>query len=290
MTDTDPPSPQNTIAFQGVPGAYSHLACREAYPGMTPLPCPTFEAAFEAVENGRAVLAMIPIENSVAGRVAEIHMILPHTALIIRGEHFHRVNHQLLGVKGATVEGLREVHSHVQALSQCHKFLRRHDLGARAHADTAGAAAEIAERGDPAIGAIASALSAEIYGLDILASDIEDADHNTTRFLILGTEAVEIPPGTEHVLTSFVFRVRNVPAALYKAMGGFATNGVNMTKLESYMLDGGFTSTMFYADIEGDPRARNVQLALEELNFYSAEVKVLGTYPANPFRYQGRGR
>lgn len=273
------------IAFQGVPGAYSHLACAEAFPAMTPLPCQSFEAAFAAVEDGRAKLAMIPIENSVAGRVAEIHMILPHTGLTIRGEHFQRVNHQLLGVKGARLGHLRQVHSHLQALSQCRRFLLKNDLEARVHADTAGAAADIAEKGDRTQGAIASSLAAEIYGLDILKSDIEDADHNTTRFLVLGREPARVPIDAPHVVTSFVFRVRNVPAALYKALGGFATNGVNMTKIESYMLDGKFSSTMFYADIDAHIDARRTQLALEELRFFSAEVKVLGCYPAHPFRH-----
>lgn len=276
------------IAFQGVLGAYSHLACREAVPDMAPMPCETFEAVFAAVESGAARLAMIPIENSVAGRVAEIHMILPHTGLRIRGEHFQRVNHQLLGVKGATIDGLKVVHSHVHALSQCRNFLRAHNLEARVHADTAGAAAEVAERGDPREGAIASVLAAEIYGLQILRNDIEDAAHNTTRFLIFGTEPADTTSASGPVITSFVFRVRNVPAALYKALGGFATNGVNMTKLESYMLDGVFASTMFYADIEGHMDDLPVVRAMEELRFFSREVKVLGSYPAHPFRYGGK--
>ena len=283
MTD-----PAKTIAFQGQPGAYSHLACREAYPDLTPLARETFEDTFEAVSGGRAALAMIPIENSVAGRVADIHHLLPASDLHIVAEHFQRVNHQLLGPRGATLPGLKVVRSHVHALSQCRRLIRELGLKAVVHADTAGAAAEVAARGDPTVAAIASRLAAETYDLDILRGDVEDAAHNTTRFLVMAREPAAPPADDGPVMTSFVFRVRNVPAALYKALGGFATNGVNMVKLESYMLDGSFTATQFYADIEGHPEQRLVRLALEELAFFTREIKILGVYPANPFRYRGR--
>jgi len=276
-------SPADIIAFQGEPGAYSHLSCRNARPHMTPLPCATFEDAYQAVTEGRAALAMIPIENSLAGRVADNHHLLPDSGLHIVGEHFQRVNHKLLGIKGAAIGDLREVHSHVQALGQCRERLRGLGLKPVANADTAGAAKMIAERGDRHLGALASSLAAEIYGLDILLEEAEDAGHNTTRFVMLSREPAVPAPGTP-TMTSFVFQVRNVPAALYKSLGGFATNGVNMTKLESYQLEGSFKATMFYADIEGHPADRAVQLAMEELRFFSSTVKVLGAYPKNSFR------
>ncbi|MCW2238076.1 prephenate dehydratase [Azospirillum canadense] len=276
----------NVIAFQGFPGAYSDLSCRTVFPTMTTLPCATFEDAFAAVREGRAELAMIPVENSVAGRVADNHHLLPEGGLHIIGEHFQRVNHQLLAPKGATLAGLKTVRSHIQALSQCRKMTRELGLQAISHADTAGAAAEIAKLNDPQHAAIASSLAAEIYGLDILKGSIEDAEHNTTRFLILAREPKLPPVGQGKTITTFVFRVRSVPAALYKAMGGFATNGINMTKLESYMVGGRFTQTQFYADVEGHPDEKSLRLALEELDFFAREVKILGVYPANPFRYQ----
>jgi len=268
------------IAYQGEPGANSHIACRSAYPDLTPMPFATFEGALSAVETGDAGLAMIPIENSVAGRVADIHHLLPDADLYIVGEHFERVRHQLLGLKGTGVGDLKRVLSHTQALGQCRAAIR--DLGLKAipEADTAGSARIIAESGDKSAAAIASELAAEIYGLDILKSDIEDESHNTTRFLILAAEADDAEPGDGDIMTTFIFKVRNVPAALYKAMGGFATNGVNMTKLESYQPGGSFRATMFYADIEGHPEATNVRLALEELSFFSSEVRILGTYKA----------
>jgi prephenate dehydratase len=283
MADPDGADPAPSIAFQGEPGAYSHLSCRDARPDMTPLPCATFEDAYQAVADGRAALAMIPIENSLAGRVADNHHLLPDSGLHIVGEHFHRVNHKLLGLPGARLADLREVHSHVQALGQCRGLLRRLGLKAVAHADTAGAARMVAERGDPRIGALASSLAAEIYGLDVLIDEAEDAGHNTTRFVLLAREPAVPPPGTPTMM-SFVFQVRNVPAALYKSLGGFATNGVNMTKLESYQLEGSFKATMFYADIEGHPEDRAVRLAMEELAFFSTSVKLLGAYPKSPFR------
>jgi len=227
---------------------------------------------------------MIPIENSSAGRVADIHHLLPHSGLHIVGEHFQKVEHQLLVVRGAGFEELEEVHSHVQALSQCRDFLREHGLKPVMHADTAGAAREVAERGDARHGAIASALAAEIYGLETLIANVHDQPHNTTRFVIMAREPIEVSPDEGPVITSLVFRVRSVPAALYKAMGGFATNGVNITKLESYMIDDRFTVAQFYADIEGHPEHRLVRLALEELGFFSREVRILGVYPAAPFR------
>jgi prephenate dehydratase len=275
---------ENTIAFQGLPGAYSDLACRAAFPAMTTLPCETFEDAFAAVRTGTARLAMIPIENSLAGRVADIHHLMPESGLHIVGEHFQRVNHQLLAPKGASLAGLKTVASHVQALSQCRKVIRDLGLTPIVSADTAGSAAEVAKRGDLSAAAIASSLAAEIHGLEILKADIEDAEHNTTRMVVLSREPIDPDPAQGTVITSFVFRVRSVPAALYKALGGFATNGVNITKLESYMIDGNFTVAQFYADILGHPDQRAVRLALEELSFFSREVRILGVYPASNFR------
>jgi prephenate dehydratase len=277
------PSPQHLIAFQGEPGAYSDLACRQVFPRRTSLPCETFEDAIAAVRRGRATLAMLPIENSVAGRVADIHHLLPDSQLHIIGEHYQRVNHHLLAVKGAKLSDLKIVRSHVHALSQCRKLIRALGLKAEIAADTAGSAAEVARRGDKSVAAIASALAGKVYGLASIKENIEDAGHNTTRFLIMA----KTPKPARNdglVVTTFVFRVRNVPAALYKAMGGFATNGVNMTKLESYMVGGSFTATQFYADVEAHPRERRLALALDELRFFSEEVKVLGVYPGHPFR------
>ena len=272
------------IVYQGEPGANSHLACREAFPGMEAVPCPTFEDALQAVKAGEARLAMIPIENSVAGRVADIHHLLPEADLYIVGEHFLRVRHQLMAAPGATLNTIKRVLSHTQALGQCRRKLIELGLKPVPEADTAGSARMVSEAKDPALAAIASALAAEIYGLDILAGDVEDEVHNTTRFVVLAAEPDDAEPGEGPVITTFIFRVRNVPAALYKALGGFATNGVNMTKLESYQLEGTFNATMFYADIESHPSERMVQLALEELSFFSSEKKVLGTYPASPYR------
>jgi prephenate dehydratase len=264
-------------------GAYSDLACRRVFPDMTTLPCGQFEDAFAAVRDGRARLAMIPIENSVAGRVADIHHLMPDSGLHIIGEHFERVNHHLLALPGARLADLRAVRSHVQALSQCRKLIRSLGLEPVVAADTAGSAAEIAARGDPSVAAIASELAGKIYGLVSLKENIEDAEHNTTRFLIMSGEAVR-PSRDTPAVTTFFFRVRNVPAALYKALGGFATNGINMTKLESYMVGGAFTATQFYADVEAHPDDRPLALALEELAFFSRELKILGVYPAHPSR------
>jgi len=273
-----------TIAFQGAPGAYSDLACRNAKPGMTTLPSATFEEAFAAVREGRAELAMIPIDNTVAGRVADIHHLLPESGLHIVGEHFQPVVHHLLAPRGATIQGLKTVHSHVHALPQCRKLIAELGLKAIVHADTAGAAADVAARQDPSEAAIASELAGQIYGLTSLRANVADLANNTTRFIIMRREPVDPDPVEGPVITSFVFRVRSVPAALYKALGGFATNGINITKLESYMVDGAFTVAQFYAEIDGHPERRPERLALEELSFFSREVRILGVYPAHPFR------
>src|SRR5579875_1437147 len=280
--------PEHTIAFQGAFGAYSDLACRNAFPEMTTLPCPRFDDAFAAVREGRARLAMIPIENSLAGRVADIHHLMPNSELHIIAEHFERVKHHLLGVRGTTIDRIRTVKSHIHALSQCRTLIRELGLEPVVAADTAGAAAEVAARGDPTVAAIASELAGRIYGLISLKENIEDAEHNTTRFLIMAREPRWPPPGTPSV-TTFLFHVRNVPAALYKALGGFATNGINMTKLESYMVGGAFAATQFYADVEAHPEERRLQLALEELRFFSQKVRILGVYPAHPLRLAANG-
>jgi prephenate dehydratase len=273
-----------TISYQGEPGANSHLACLDYRPDWEAMPCATFEEALAAVRKGDADLAMIPVENSVAGRVADVHHLLPDSGLHIVGERFEPISHQLLGLKGATLEGLKTVHSHTMALGQCRKKIKELGLFAHAEADTAGSARMVKEAGDKSMSAISSHLAAEVYGLEILATDIEDADHNTTRFFILSANPQQANLNDGAIVTTFVFRVRNVPAALYKTMGGFATNGVNMTKLESYQLGGSFNATMFYADIEGHPDERPVRLAMEELDFFSTEVRILGVYKAAEFR------
>jgi prephenate dehydratase len=272
------------ISFQGEPGANSHIAAHEAFPELEPLPCASFEDAFAAVSEGQARYAMIPVENSVAGRVADVHHLIPDSGLYIIGERFVPIRHQLLGLKDATLDGLAQVRSHPQALGQCRRQLRELGVAAVKTADTAGAAREIAELGDPKVGALASSLAAEIYGLQVLKADIADAAHNTTRFLVFSREERRAPKGDGPCMTSFVFRVRNVPAALYKALGGFATNGVNMTKIESYIEGGAFSAAMFFCDVEGHPEQAGVRLALEELAFFSTSFKVLGVYPADPFR------
>jgi len=274
------------IAFQGEPGANSHIACHDVYPDHEAMACPTFEDAFQAVNTGTASLGMIPIENSVAGRVADIHHLLPESGLHIIGEYFLPVHYCLVAPKGATLETIKKVRSHPQALGQCRKRLRSHGFEAEIGADTAGSAHQVAKMNDPAYAALAPRLAAEVYGLEILGENWEDEEHNTTRFVVLSNEKAWVARGLGPVVTTFVFRVRNVPAALYKAMGGFATNGVNMTKLESYQLDGEFFATQFYADIEGHPDDRNVALALEELAFFSREFRILGVYRASPFREQ----
>ena len=272
------------VAYQGEPGANSHIACHDVFPDDEALPCATFEDAFAAVTDGSADLGMIPIENSVAGRVADIHHLLPTSGLHIIGEYFLPVHHQLVAPKGATLATVKSVQSHVQALGQTRRTLRKLGLQAIVGADTAGSARQVAEWNDPTRGAIASRLAAEIYGLDILMEDCEDEAHNTTRFIILSKTPKWAAPGSGPTVTSFVFRVRNLPAALYKAMGGFATNGVNMTKLESYMMEGEFFATQFYAEVDGHPEDTGLKWALHELEFFSRELHILGVYPAHAFR------
>jgi prephenate dehydratase len=279
-------SGKRKIAFQGELGANSHIACSEAYPGYAPLPCATFEDAFAAVRGGRAALAMIPIDNSVAGRVADIHHLMPSSGLHIVAEWFLPVQHQLLAPKKATLRSIRTVESHVHALGQCRNIIRKLRLRPVVAADTAGAAHEVAEAGDVTRAALATRLAAKIYGLRILKKDVADARHNTTRFVVLARKPKWASRREKRVVTTFIFAVRNIPAALYKALGGFATNGVNMTKLESYMVDGSFAATQFYADVQGHPKHRALELALEELEFVSQpkSLKILGVYPAHRFR------
>lgn len=278
MAEAAAADPAAAIAFQGAPGAYSHQAVRELFPGAPALPCFAFEQAIEAVQNGAAARAVIPIENSLQGRVADIHFLLPESGLHIVAEHFVRVRHCLLGLPGAPLAGVRRALSHPQALGQCRKWLKDRAVLPETYADTAAAAALVAELGDPASAAIASRLAGELYGLERLAEAIEDAAHNTTRFVVLARVPEAPPPGAP-VLTSLLFEVKNVPAALFKALGGFATNGVNLTKLESYLREGSFAAAEFFADIEGAPADTNVALALEELAFHSKWVRILGTYP-----------
>ncbi|KFI30550.1 prephenate dehydratase [Haematobacter massiliensis] len=273
------------IAFQGEPGAYSHQACRQARPEMEPMPCRTFEDAMEAVRQGKADLAMLPVENSTYGRVADMHSLLPQSGLHIIDEAFVRVHISLLGIPGTKIADIRQAMSHTVLLGQCRDFLRAHGIQSLTGADTAGSAMKIAEMGDPAIGALASELAGEIYGLDVLAKEIEDQQNNTTRFLVMSRELDLTRRGEAGMITTFMFRVRNIPAALYKAMGGFATNGVNMTKLESYMVNGSFTATQFYADVEGHPEDRNVQLAFDELRYFTTEMSLVGVYPADSRRH-----
>ncbi|NIZ14154.1 prephenate dehydratase [Phaeobacter sp. HF9A] len=269
------------IAIQGELGSYSHEACRDKRPDMEVLPCRGFEDAIQAVLDGEAELAMLPVENTTYGRVADIHRLLPHSGLKIIDEAFVRVHINLLGVPGAKLDDIREAHSHLVLLPQCATFLKNNNIRGRVSPDNARAAREVAERGDPTHAALASELAGEIYGLDVLARHIEDQSNNTTRFLIMSREADTSRRGDNGMITSFVFQVRNIPAALYKAMGGFATNGVNMTKLESYMVNGSFTATQFYADIDGHPEDENVRLALDELAYFTTDVEILGVYPAD---------
>ena len=273
------------IAFQGEPGAYSHEACRNARPDMEALPCRTFEDAISAVATGEAELAMLPVENSTYGRVADIHSLLPQSGLHIIEEAFVRVHINLLALPGTKLAGVKSAMSHTVLLGQCRKFLEQHGIHRVTGADTAGSARQVALAGDPEMAALASELAGDIYGLDVLARHIEDQGNNTTRFLIMSRNADTSRRGDHGMITSFVFQVRNIPAALYKAMGGFATNGVNMTKLESYMVGGSFTATQFYADIEGHPDDPNVKLALDELDYFTDMLEILGVYPADPGRY-----
>jgi prephenate dehydratase len=272
------------VVFQGEPGSFSHLAAREALPHCEALPAPTFEDAFAAIREGTVDLGLIPIENSLHGRIADIHHLLQDAPFYILGEHFHRVRLQLMAVPDAALSSIKTVVSQEPALGQVRKIIQEMGLKRQLWADTAGAARHVAEVKDKTLAAVASKLAAEIHGLTILKADVEDADHNVTRFLIMSREPEDADNDGEPVITTFIFRVRNVPAALYKAMGGFATNGVNLTKLESYQLEGSFNATQFFADIDGHPEQRNVQLALEELKFFTSSLKILGVYRAHPFR------
>jgi prephenate dehydratase len=280
----------NKIAFQGELGANSDAACRQMFPDMQTLPCPTFEDAFNAVETGKADLAMIPIENTIVGRIADIHHLLPESKLHIVGEHFLPIHFQLMVKMGVKIEDIKTVHSQIPALGQCRTIVRKHRWKPVVAGDTAGAARLVSESPDKTMSALAPRLAAELYGLDIVAENVQDTDNNVTRFVVLSREkrwaARESP--ADIMMTTFIFNVRNVPAALYKAMGGFATNSVNMTKLESYQLGGAFTATQFYADIEGHPDDKNVALALEELRFFTKEVRILGVYKQNGLR-EARG-
>jgi len=276
---------RDKIAFQGEPGANSDEACRTYFPDLDPRPCATFEDAFEAVKSGDCALGMIPVENSIAGRVGDVHHLLPNSGLKIVGERFKPIRFQLMANPGARLEDIRTVASMPIALGQCRKVLRKLGVTTEQAGDTAGAAKALAERPDPTRAAIAPALAAQIYGLDILLHDVEDERHNTTRFLVMtAEEKPPSPPDGVACVTSFVFRVRNLPAALYKALGGFATNGVNMTKLESYMENGAFTATFFYSEVDGRPDDPPLARALEELGFFSERLEILGVYPADPFR------
>ena len=277
---------KKVISYQGEPGANSHIACLDVYPDWEPLPCASFEDAFAAIIDGTADLGMIPIENSIAGRVADIHHFLPEAGLHIIGEYFLPIHFQLLALPEAELSTIRSVYSHVHALGQCRKIIRELGLKAVVTGDTAGSAREVAEWKDPTRASLAPALAAGIYGLKTLATDVEDEKHNTTRFIILSRTPQWLPQGEHNPVTTFLFRVRNVPAALYKALGGFATNGVNMSKLESYMVDGEFAATQFLADVDGHPEDPALRRALEELEFFSREVKILGVYPAHPFRLE----
>jgi prephenate dehydratase len=271
------------VAFQGAPGAYANLAAREAIPHATAVPHGSFEDAIEAVRSGSCDLCVIPVENSLMGRIADIHHLLPESGLHIVGEHFLPIHHQVLGLKDATLDGIKTLYSQIPALAQARNFIRDRKLAVQNWYDTAGSAKHVAEMKDPTAAALASTLAGELYGLKILAHDVEDEHHNMTRFLIMSRER-EDAPNKGRVVTTFVFRVRNVPAALYKAMGGFATNGVNMTKLESYQLGGSFNATQFYADIQGHPEDPAVKRALDELRFFTSKLVIMGVYPAHPFR------
>ncbi|WP_375279954.1 prephenate dehydratase [Pseudooctadecabacter sp.] len=274
------------IAFQGEPGAYGHQACVEARPDFEPLPCPTFEAAIDAVRTGEADLGMIAVENSTYGRVGDVHTLLPSSGLHIVDEAFVRVHINLLGKPGAQLDQIRTASGHVVILPQCGKFLRSHGIATQVSPDNARAAMDVADGDDMTAGALASEMAAEIYGLNVIARHIEDHDRNTTRFLIMAREPDFNRRGKHGMVTSFVFRVRNIPAALYKAMGGFATNGVNMTKLESYMVGGQFTATQFYAEVEGHPDDRNVKLAMDELDYFTDHIRLMGVFPAAPRRLE----
>jgi len=279
MSDQTPPR----IAFQGALGAYSHEACLAARPDMIPVPCTTFEGVFRAMDDGRADLAMIPVENTTYGRVADVHRLLPQSGLHIIDEGFVRVRIALMAQPGVALDAVKHVRAHLVLLPQARRYLETHGITAEAAADSAGAAAELAEGPASSDGVLAPAVAADIHGLNVLADGIEDLDHNTTRFLLMA-HAPDQTRRSDKMITTFVFEVRNIPAALYKAMGGFATNGVNMIKLESYMVGGSFTATQFYADIEGHPEDPSVKRAMEELAYFTNMIKVLGVYPASAGR------
>ncbi len=272
------------ISYQGRPGAYSHLACIKAFPEATPVPCETFEEVFEKTQKNKTDISLIPVENSQAGRVADIHNLLPSTSLVITGEFFLKINHQLLGIKDTNLNNIKFAVSHFHALAQCREFLRVNKITPTLGTDTAASAEELSLNAKKDTAAIASSLAADIYGLKVLRKDIQDAHHNTTRFFVMKDSLDEKKIEGLKYITSFIFKIRNMPAALYKALGGFSSNKVNMLKLESYMIDGAFTATQFFADIEGHPDDDNVKLAFEELGFFSKEVKILGYYPADKFR------
>ena len=276
------------IAYQGEPGAYSHAACREARPDFEPLACPTFEEAFEIVESGGASCAMIPIDNSLGGRVALVHHLLRDSSLHIVAEHFHRVRHCLLSLPGAEPEAIRRVKSHPHALLQCRERIRELDLEPVESFDTAGAAREIVEEGDPSVAAIASRIAGETHGLDVVREGFEDHPNNVTRFVVMSREPVKVDPAAGTCITAYVFEVKSVPAALYKGLGGFATNGVNLSKIESY-LDASFSVAEFYIEFEGHRDSPAVRNAVEELGFFSTTLNWLGTWPADPFRRGGNG-
>lgn len=281
---TQPKKGYKKVAFQGAHGAFSDVACRSVYPDLESVACSSFDDAFDALASGKVDLAMIPVDNTIAGRVADVHRLMPKYDLYIIGEHFQLIHHHLLGIKGTKVSELKHVHSHIHALPQCRKAITRLKLTPHVHADTAGAAREIAERGDKAHAAIASDLAAKIYGLDIVEKDIHDEHHNTTRFLILSRDHVIPEMGKKsESLTSILFEVRNIPGGLYKSLGGFATNGLSMTKLESYV-DENFQAASFYCEVEGHPESKAMKRALEEMDFFARDVKILGTYPAHPSR------
>lgn len=277
---------KNTIAFQGVEGANADLACRKAYPYMHTLAFPSFEDVFEAVAAGKAALGMIPIENSQAGRVAEIHHLLPRMNVHIVGEHFQKIDHYLMAPQGAKLEDIKDVYSHPQALMQCRENLRKLNLQTHSYSNTATAAGDVAKWKDSSKAAIASALAAELYGLQIVKAHIQDSDTNTTVFVTISKEAADPDPKDGPILTTLLFTIRNIPAALYKSLGGFATNGVNIIKLESYIPGGVSNEAQFFLTFEGHTRERGVQLALEELGFFTKSVKVLGVYPADPVRFE----
>ena len=288
MAEDAASDPRMNVAFQGQFGAYSHLACKNGLPDYNPMPCHLFEDAFAAVSEGRAGRAMIPIENSLAGRVADIHHLIPTSEQYIVGEHFQAVDHQLMAPHGAKLEDIREVHSHIHALPQCRKLIRELGLEPVVHADTAGACEMVAEKGDPTLAAIGSPLAAEIYDLQILRENVQDMGNNVTRFIILSRERIIPHPKDGAAMTTIVFQVRSVPASLYKTLGGFATANINITKLESYIEPGSFEQAQFYADFEGHPEDQRVAWALEEAQFFCTRLQILGTYPRNPYRTDKR--